>query len=78
MPDNIVIATKISAELDDALTQLASARGKGKATLVREALAAYVESEQDCDNAVDEERAGTRFDHVDVMREIREMLGPRR
>jgi len=44
MPDDVAIT--IPAELDEALTALATARGKSKTALVRDALAEFVLSEQ--------------------------------
>jgi predicted transcriptional regulator len=82
MPDDVAIEARIPAELNKALTRLASARRKRKSTLVREALAAYVQSEQEFEAAVEEGRADARagrlVDHVDVVREIRQLLESRR
>jgi predicted transcriptional regulator len=82
MPDDIAIEAPIPVELNDALAQLASARRKRKSTLVREALAAFVQSEQEFAAAVEEGRADVRagrvVDHADVMREIRELLETKR
>jgi predicted transcriptional regulator len=78
MPDNVAIEARIPADLNDALSRLASARRKRKSTLVREALAAYVQSEQEFEAAVEEGRADVRagriIDHADVMHEIRQLL----
>ena len=54
MPNDIPIATQIPAELDEALARLASARGKSKATLICEALAEFVLSEEAFAAAVEE------------------------
>jgi predicted transcriptional regulator len=82
MPDDVAIEARIPADLNDALTRLASARRKRKSTLVREALAAFVQSEQEFAAAVEEGRADVRagrvVDHADVMREIRELLETKR
>ena len=82
MPDDVAIEARIPADLNDALGRLASARRKRKSTLVREALAASVHSEQEFAAAVEEGRADVRAgrvgDHADVMREIRELLETKR
>lgn len=82
MQDDIAIEAHISAELDDALTRLALARGKRKSTLVREALAAFVRSEEEFAMAVEEGRAdvqaGRIVDNADVVREIRQLLESKR
>jgi predicted transcriptional regulator len=82
MPDDVAIEARIPAELNKALTRLASARRKRKSTLLREALAAYVRSEQEFEAAVAEgqadARAGRLVDHDDVIREIRELLASKR
>jgi predicted transcriptional regulator len=82
MPTDVAIEARIPADLNDALARLASARRKRKSTLVREALAAYVHSEQEFAAAVEEGRADVRagrvVDHADVMREIRELLETKR
>jgi predicted transcriptional regulator len=82
MPDDVAIEARIPADLNDALARLASARRKRKSTLVREALAAYVQSEQEFAAAVEEGRADVRagrvVDHADVMREIRQLLETKR
>jgi predicted transcriptional regulator len=82
MPDDVAIEARIPSELNEALTRLASARGKRKSTLVREALAAYVQSEQDFEAAVEEGRADARagrlLDHADVVHEIRQLLESKR
>ena len=76
MPDDVAIT--IPAELDEALTALATARGKSKTALVRDALAEFVLSEQAFVAAVEEgraeARAGNLIDHDDVMREIDALL----
>ena len=82
MPDDVAIEARIPSELNDALARLASARGKRKSTLVREALAAYVQNEQEFAAAVEEgladARAGRLIDHADVIREIRQLLDAKR
>lgn len=82
MPDDVAIEARIPSELDEALARLASARRKRKSTLVREAVAAYVESEREFEAAVEEARADARagrlVDHADVMREIRQLLASKR
>jgi predicted transcriptional regulator len=73
MTDDIPIEARISPELNDALARLASARGKRKATLVREALAAYVRS----DVATPGEEgaaAGPGKPRVEIVREIRQLI----
>jgi predicted transcriptional regulator len=76
------VAVSIPAELDEALTELANARGKSKVALVREALREFVLSEQAFVAAVEEgraeARAGNLIDHEEVMREIRDLLASRR
>ncbi|HEV2336864.1 MAG TPA: ribbon-helix-helix protein, CopG family [Stellaceae bacterium] len=78
MPSEVAIEARIPSELDRALTRLASARRKRKSTLLREALAAYVKSEQEFETAVEEGRADARagrlVDHDEVLREIRQLL----
>jgi predicted transcriptional regulator len=82
MPDDVAIEARIPAELDDALAQLASARGKRKSTLVREALTEYVLSEAAFAAAVEEGRADIRagrvVEHAEITREIRELLASKR
>ena len=82
MPDDVAIKARIPAELDDALTRLASARGKRKSTLVCEALREYVLSEEAFAAAVEEGRADIRagrlVEHADVIGEIRELLASKR
>jgi predicted transcriptional regulator len=82
MPDDVVIDARIPAELDEALSRLASARRKSKSALVREALAEFVLSEEAFAAAVEEgladARAGRLVDHDEVMREIRELLHKKR
>ena len=82
MPDDVVIYARIPAELDEALSRLASARRKSKSALVREALAEFVLSEEAFAAAVEEgladARAGRLVDHDEVMREIRQLLHKKR
>jgi predicted transcriptional regulator len=82
MPDDVVIDARIPAELDEALSLLASARRKSKSALVREALAEFVLSEAAFAAAVEEGladvRAGRLVDHEEVMREIRQLLEKKR
>ncbi len=82
MPDEVTISAEISADLDEALTHLASARGQSKAELVRDALRFYIRSEDDFVAAVEEGladiRAGRLIDHDKVTLEIRELLGAKR
>ncbi|OLE32865.1 MAG: hypothetical protein AUG47_05520 [Alphaproteobacteria bacterium 13_1_20CM_3_64_12] len=82
MPDDVVIDARIPAELDEALSRLASARRKSKSALVREALAEFVLSEEAFAAAVEEgladARAGRLVDHDEVMREIRQLLHKKR
>ncbi len=82
MPNDVAIKALIPPELDKALTRLASTRKKRKSTLLREALAAYVKSEQEFETAVEEGRADIRagrlVDHADVVREIRQLLASHR
>jgi predicted transcriptional regulator len=76
MPADVAIS--IPAELDEALSALATAQGKSKAARVRDALAEFVLSEQAFVAAVEEglaeARAGNLIDHDDVMREIDALL----
>jgi predicted transcriptional regulator len=78
MADDVVIDARIPAELDEALSRLASARRKSKSALVREALAEFVLSEEAFAAAVGEGladvRAGHFIDHAEVMREIDVLL----
>jgi predicted transcriptional regulator len=80
MPDDALIA--IPAELDEALSRLASARRKTKSALIREALAEFVLSEEAFAAAVEEGladvHAGRLVDHDEVMREIRQLLPKKR
>ena len=82
MPDDVVIDARIPAELDEALSRLASARRKSKSALVQEALAEFVLSEEAFAAAVEEgladARAGRLVDHDEVMREIRQLLHKKR
>jgi predicted transcriptional regulator len=82
MPNDVALETLIPTELDEALGKLAAARGTSKATLVREALADYVLSEEAFAAAVEEGRADVRAGrvvaHDDVMREIRELIDSKR
>ena len=82
MPDDVVIDARIPAELDEALSRLASARRKSKSALVQEALAEFVLSEEAFAAAVEEGladlRAGRLVDHEEVMREIRQLLDKKR
>jgi predicted transcriptional regulator len=82
MPDDVAIAAQIPADLDEALARLASARGKSKATLISEALAEFVLSEEAFAAAVAEGLADAEADNVtphdEVMREIRELLASKR
>ncbi len=82
MPDDVVIDARIPAELDEALSRLASAQRKSKSALVREALAEFVLSEEAFAAAVEEgladARAGRLVDHDEVMREIRQLLHKKR
>jgi predicted transcriptional regulator len=72
------VAITIPAELDEALRALATAQGKSKTALVRDALAEFVLNEQAFVAAVEEgraeARAGNLIDHEDVMREIDALL----
>jgi len=82
MPNDIAIATQIPAELDEALTRLASARGKSKAILICEALAEFVLNEEAFAAAVEEgladADAGNLIPHDEVMREIRGLVASKR
>jgi predicted transcriptional regulator len=82
MPDDVAIAAQIPADLDEALARLASARGKTKATLINEALAEFVLSEEAFAAAVAEgladAEAGNVAPHDEVMREIRDLLASKR
>jgi predicted transcriptional regulator len=82
MRDDVAIAAEIPAELDDALTRLAAARGASKAELVREALQHFIRSEDDFVAAVADGladiRAGRIVDHDDVIQDIRDMLAHER
>jgi predicted transcriptional regulator len=82
MPDDVAIAAQISAELDRALTRLASARGESKSALVREAVQFYVQSEEEFLVAVEEGLAAVRARHLiddaEVMREINALLAEKR
>ena len=74
MPDDVVIDARIPAELDEALSRLASARRKSKSVLVREALAEFVLTEEAFAAAIEEGRAavdaGDLIDHDEVMRQV--------
>ena len=74
MAQDVILDTQIPAELDEKLSRLATARGKSKSRLVREALAEFVLSEEAFTAAVAEGRAavdaGDLIDHEEVMREI--------
>ena len=82
MPNDVVLDARIPAELDEALSRLASARRKSKSALVQEALAEFVLSEEAFAAAVEEGladlRAGRLVDHEEVMREIRQLLDKKR
>jgi predicted transcriptional regulator len=80
MTDNVAIEARISSELDEALARLASARGKRKATLVREALAAYVRCEQEAAARVErgQEASAAAKPHVEVVRGIRQLIEAKR
>jgi predicted transcriptional regulator len=82
MPNDVVLDARIPAELDEALSRLASARRKSKSALVQEALAEFVLSEEAFAAAVEEGlgdlRAGRLVDHDEVMREIRQLLDKKR
>ena len=82
MPNDVAIKARIPSELDQALARLVSTRRKRKSTLLREALAAYVKNEQEFEAAVEEGRADIRagrfVDHIDVVREIRQLLASHR
>jgi predicted transcriptional regulator len=80
MTDDVAIEASISPELNEALARLASARGARKATLVREALAAYVRSEQEAAAPVEQGQAaaGAGKPQVDVVRGIRQLLQSKR
>jgi predicted transcriptional regulator len=80
MTDDVAIEAHISPELNEALARLASARGERKATLVREALAAYIRSEQEAAAPAEEGQAvaGADKPHVDVVRGIRQLLQSKR
>lgn len=78
MPDNIPIETTVSEELNDALARLASARGKQKSTLVREALAAYVRSEAAADGNEAPAAAAASRPHAEVVRGIRQLIATKR
>ena len=82
MPDDIALEARISAELNEALDRLASARRKQNSTLVREALTAFVQSEEAFATAVEEGRADVRagriVEHADAVREIRQVLESKR
>ncbi len=78
MAQDVALDARIPAELDEKLSRLASSRGKSKSTLVREALAEFVLSEEAFAAAVAEGRAavdaGDVIDHDEVMREIDALL----
>jgi predicted transcriptional regulator len=78
MANDVALEARISPELDAKLSRLASARGKTKSALVREALAEFVLSEEAFAAAVAEGRAavdaGEVIDHDAVMREIDALL----
>ena len=69
-------------ELDQALTRLASATGKSKSSLLREAVAALVSNEAEFAAAVEEGRAAARVgavvDHETAMCEIEAVLASKR
>jgi predicted transcriptional regulator len=78
MAQDVILDTQIPAELDEKLSRLATARGKSKSRLVREALAEFVLSEEAFAAAVEEGRADIRagrvIDHDEVIREIDALL----
>ena len=78
MTDDVAIEARIPSELNDALARLASARGKRKATLVREALAAYVRSEGAATLDAGQAGDGAGKPQVEVVREIRQLLQSKR
>ncbi|HEV8678565.1 MAG TPA: hypothetical protein VGQ90_04250 [Stellaceae bacterium] len=78
MTDNIPIETTVSPELNDALARLASARGKRKSTLVREALAAYVRHEAAAAGDEGKAAAGAGKPHAEVVRGIRQLIATKR
>ena len=82
MAQDVALDARIPASLDERLSRLASSRGKSKSTLVREALAEFVLSEEAFAAAVAEGRAavdaGDVIDHDEVMREIDALLAKKR
>jgi predicted transcriptional regulator len=82
MAEDVALDTRIPAELDQKLTQLASERRKSKSKLVREALAQFVLTEEAFAAAVAEGRAavdaGDVIDHEEVMRQIDALLAEKK
>jgi predicted transcriptional regulator len=82
MAADVTLDARIPAELDEKLSRLASARGKTKARLVREALAEFVLSEEAFAAAVAEGRAavdaGDVIDHDEVMQKIDALLAQKK
>ena len=82
MAADVTLDARIPAELDEKLSRLASARGKTKARLVREALAEFALSEEAFAAAVAEGRAavdaGDVIDHDEVMQKIDALLAQKK
>lgn len=81
MPDDVAIEARIPQALDEALGRLALATGSSKSSLVCQALAAFILSEDEFVAAVEEGRAAARsgnlIDHERVVRDIDALITPR-
>lgn len=82
MPNDVAVEARIPFELDEALARLASATGKSKSSLVCEALTTFISNEEQFIAAVEEGRAAARsgrlMDHDDVIRDIEDLIAPKR
>jgi len=85
MANDIAVGPVIPAELDEALAQLAIARGIPKAALIVEALSEFVTAEEAdaefvaaVEDARADVRAGRTLSHDEVVREMDELLARNR
>jgi len=82
MANDVAAGPMITAELDEALTRLAAARGKSKSALVCEALTEFVAYEEAFIAAVEEGRAdvraGNTISHAEVVQEIEALFAGKR
>ena len=82
MANDVTVGPLLTADLDEALTRLAVARGKKKDALICEVLTEYVAAEEAFAAAVEEglaeARAGNTVPHEEVMQEIEELLARKR